>query len=175
MAEPNSTLPNFSQQDKARFYSFLTKQDAASKCQLWTGSLDKDGYGWFTAQGRLLRAHRVAYCLSSGTNPGYLHVCHTCDNPQCCNPEHLFLGTNQENTADRVRKNRSAKGPRPDKSGSARGERQHLAKLTADNVKTIRKMRCSGLTQQQIADQFPFITRRAIAHVLNGKTWTHVK
>lgn len=83
------------------------------ECWEWLASRDKDGYGKFqvpTPEGqRHIRAHRYGYEMLVGPIEGRLQVCHTCDNPPCCNPAHWFLGTNLENNADKVAKDRQAK------------------------------------------------------------------
>lgn len=94
-----------------RFWSKVDKSGGPAACWPWTASVDPKGYGQFAyADGtrRSGRAHRVAWILANGPISAGMSVCHSCDNPPCCNPAHLWLGTNADNVADRVRKGRSS-------------------------------------------------------------------
>lgn len=157
-----------------RFWKFVDKtgsvpaNSALGACWLWTGTLSAYGYGRIDDQA----AHRLAYSLSHG-DPGELHVCHHCDNPPCVNPEHLFLGTNNDNRQDSVRKNRHAKGDRARAKNPERGEQRYNAKLTAESVRVLR-MRCAaGESQRSIAISLG-ITQSLVSHVITGKSWKHV-
>lgn len=68
-------------------------------CWGWNGATDKDGYGKFDSKGSTISGHRASFMVHYG-NPEWAHVLHRCDNPICCNPEHLFLGTHQDNMDD---------------------------------------------------------------------------
>lgn len=93
-----------------RFWERVQKTD---DCWLWTGSTDKDGYGWFWVDGKTATAHRFSYALhNDGAIPDGLYVCHSCDNPPCVNPDHLWLGTNQDNMDDCARKGRRRGRPK---------------------------------------------------------------
>lgn len=77
------------------------------ECWEWRGSRNAKGYGQVTNQGADRIAHRVAYEIAKGAIPSGMMVCHTCDNPPCCNPAHLFVGSNADNIRDKVAKGRS--------------------------------------------------------------------
>lgn len=127
-------------------------------CLVWTGFTLSNGYGQIYADGRAKGTHRVAYEIYVGSIPDGMHVCHHCDNPPCCNPEHLFVGTNLENRRDSVRKGRTP-----------RGERSGTAKLTEDAVRSIRAD--AGRTpQRKLAKRFG-VSQRAILSVLKQETW----
>lgn len=89
-----------------RFENKFTKHE--NGCWLWNAARRTTGYGVFSFNGKAVTASRVSYILYHGVDPGELFVCHTCDNPGCVNPEHLFLGTNLDNVKDRISKGRPA-------------------------------------------------------------------
>jgi hypothetical protein len=140
---------------------FWAKVATGDGCWLWTGARDHKGYG-VLRRGRKYshaRAHRVSYELHHGPIPDGLFVCHTCDNPPCVNPDHLFLGTNAENTADRHRKGRDA-----------RGTRNGLAKLTEAEVRAIL---ADPRTQTAIARDYG-VNPVTIHYIKVGRNWAHL-
>lgn len=126
------------------------------------------GYAKARYQGRQATMHRIVYCKSTGTNLADIVgevVRHTCDNPRCINPEHLIIGTHQDNINDKVRRNRQAKG-----------EVHGMAVLTAENVRFIRKHykpRCELYSGRKLAQKYN-VTPAAISLVIKGKKWAHV-
>ena len=101
--------------DEDRFWRYV-KRNGPDACWPWIGPIAKyrRGYGQFKRDGRRGKsenAHRIAWELTHGAPPDHLFVCHRCDNPPCCNPAHLFLGTPKENSQDMIAKGRHAHGP----------------------------------------------------------------
>jgi hypothetical protein len=128
---------------------------------MWTGSLvvpERGGYG--VMKGR--KAHRISYELHVGPIPTDKYVCHTCDNPPCVNPSHLWLGDVQSNTADMVSKGRNQMG-----------EDRHNAKLTNDKVREIRELRGEGVSQADLARRFQ-VNPATISGIVRRKDWKHV-
>ncbi len=96
---------DFSEADQKRFWR-KAKRGNPDECWNWTASKCIKGYGFFGLGNVVIRAHRVAFIISTGTSPNPLHVLHRCDNPSCVNPSHLFTGTNTDNVRDSVKKGR---------------------------------------------------------------------
>jgi hypothetical protein len=86
--------------------AFYTKVDPRSGCHLWCASTNRFGHGQLNIGGKVFGAHRLAWIAKHGPIRKGLFVCHRCDEPRCCNPDHLFLGTHTENMADMKAKNR---------------------------------------------------------------------
>lgn len=144
---------------------FWSKVDVCEhhECWEWQAYRHKRGYGQFSIHGRLWQAHRVAWVLTYGPIPEGLFVCHHCDNRGCCNPYHLFLGTNADNMADAGRKGLL--------SNSNRGERNPSSKLTEDDVLDIRELYATGKwTQEELADEFG-VYNTQISQVVTRKRW----
>ena len=98
------------------FWAKVDKSAGTDGCWLYMGFRKWDGYGWLarrlpgSEKTRYMTAHRYAWFLENGMPESGLHILHICDNPPCCNPKHLRLGTHQENMADRVAKGRHLMG-----------------------------------------------------------------
>ena len=113
--------------------------------------------------GIIARAHRIAYYLANGKDPGDLMVCHTCDHPPCCNPAHLWLGDNSANQNDAIAKGR--KRPR-----DMTGEKNGNAKLSLDDLEKVRAMILGGASNVAIGRVFG-VTHQMISRIRRGRAW----
>ena len=156
--------------DWARFWSKVDVAENDIACWEWRGRRDEDGYGGFKAEGRNLRAHRLAVEFFNGPiGDSSSVVCHKCDNPPCCNPRHLFVGSIADNWRDS-----KVKGRREYAEHKRRGGNSNWARLTEDQVIEIRRLHASGnITQEELAARFG-VTRPNIHHVVTRKTWSHL-
>jgi len=150
-----------------RFWEKVKKTEG---CWEWIAGVDKDGYGqiWVNGQMRRARAPRVAWFLETGKWPT-LCVCHKCDNPKCVRFSHFFAGTFVENTWDRARKGRSARNINP-----CPGEKNGNARLTEEQVLSIRREYVRGHTRQvDFAEQFG-VSQVLISLILRGIAWKYL-
>ena len=133
-------------------------------CWEWGRGRDKRGYGHMSRpeRGASRLVHRVSWEVHRGPIPGGMCVLHQCDNPPCCNPDHLFLGTRGDNNKDMRRKGRGA-----------RGERHANAKLTDAAVMSILRRRTQGSTQAELAEEHG-VSRATIGYIVTGKSWRHI-
>jgi hypothetical protein len=192
----HSRIPSLSEKDIRRFFAKVNKTES---CWLWTaGNLGPFGYGGFSVKGHAKLAHRVSWVIHRGSISEGMCVLHNCpggDNPRCVNPDHLWLGTNRENSDDMVAKGRSTTGERngaytrperrvrgdrhgrrlhPEKFENVRGEKFWSAKLTEQTVRDARKKYSTGeWTCEQLSKLFGVnltTIHRAVMHL----SWKHV-
>lgn len=136
-----------------------TIRDEKTGCLNSTKSTDRWGYPHIWWNGRLWIASRVAWTLTFGEIPSGMLVCHTCDNPQCIEPSHLFLGTNKTNVDDMIRKGRGYTFiPR-------KGLKHHNARFSDE---TIEKIRSAKGTQKEIALRFG-CSRQYVGDIKNNR------
>lgn len=132
---------------------FWSHVDKSSGCWTWTGAKTRNGYGRFNTIPHIDYAHRVSWTIAYGEIPTAMFVCHSCDNPSCVNPEHLFIGTQSDNMRDMAIKCRS-----------------HFTKLTHPEVSQIRKLRGGGLTTVEIARRFN-VCSSLITQIAKRRIW----
>lgn len=177
MAKPNLTTPELTEKQLRRFWGYIAKKDI-NECWLWTGSTVGRGYGRMSfGRHRTLRSHRVAYLLHYGLWPGELLVCHKCDNPPCCNPHHLFLGTSDDNIKDAVKKGRMISGDQwqaKHPNHVKRGSQNHTSKLTEAQVLEIRERVAKKEMPQYQLQKIYRICQRTMYLIVHRKSWTHI-
>jgi hypothetical protein len=157
--------------DEERFWSFVDKDGkqvdyVIGRCWKWLGSINKhNGYGRFWIDNDTVMAHRYSYELHVGKIPNNLLVLHKCDNPDCTNPEHLFLGTNLDNVRDKISKGRNA---------NQSGENNPRAKLKENEVIEIRQLYSTGYyLQKELAIMFN-TPLSSINQIITGKRWKYL-
>ncbi len=128
-----------------------------SGCLDWAGPLSTKGYGMgMKSDGKYVRAHRLSYQLHVGPIPAGAHVLHRCDNRRCCEPSHLYLGTNEENILDKMERDRSGK------------------KLCKEKVACIKRRLACGETRLSLAADFG-VNPSNITRIATGERWAHVQ
>lgn len=161
----------------ARFWSKVDKR-GPEECWPWTGSARPRGYGRMMTEAGACNVTHIALAQDGRPRPTLAHgALHECDNPPCCNPAHLWWGTQAENSADRDSKGRHAcgrgetHGSRTKPESIKRGSDHGRAKLTESDIP---KIRADPRFQYVIAREYG-VTQRAICMVKTGKSWKHVQ
>jgi hypothetical protein len=140
------------------------------ECKVFVGPRTKKGYGKIGEGGRggrILSTHRVAWELEHGPIPDGLCVLHRCDNPPCCNVDHLFLGTKADNNADMVAKGRAYRGPRLGRI--YQGESHVNAKLTDEAARAIRNRRLAGEGVAALAREYG-VSCALVCNIARGRS-----
>ena len=149
---------------------FWSKVDKTGDCWIWTGTKTLAGYGRKIINHKAFYTHRLVWELVNGKIPDGMEICHRCDNPSCVRPNHLFLGTQADNTHDAINKKRLNNS----------GENNGRAKLTLAQVREIKEVYVHSPRGQAIQGKensqaslasLYNVTRYAIRAIVNGKTW----
>lgn len=164
----------FDSKDVLRFYGNC--HVSPSGCWLWDKQRSPSGYGAVKVKRKPWRAHRFSYAIHKGDIPKDKCVLHRCDVPACVNPDHLWLGTNWENSQDMVAKGRSTIGLRNGKHTHPekvlRGEASNLAKITRDQATEIRLLFWKqGKQMKELADLYG-LCRAQIGRILRREVWS---
>jgi hypothetical protein len=171
---PNQSTLTLTPKQIERFWSNV---DTSGDCWEWRGTIMHEGYGVAHFNYRHYRAHRVSWELTNGPIPDELCVLHRCDNRSCVNPAHLFVGTRDDNMRDMVAKARQRHGDNhPFKINpqlAQRGEAHGISKLTAQQVREIRRLRAEGVPYAQIGRRFEISGGHTYA-IVNRRLWAHV-
>lgn len=132
-------------EDQNRRFWMKVSRSSPTECWLWIGAKKPTGYGNIRRDKKYTTAHRVSWEIHFGEVPNGMQVLHSCDNPSCCNPHHLMLGTSMSNHIDMVKKGRSNSNHK----NRRYGEENSKHKLSADQVKEIRRKYIPGLIRQK--------------------------
>ncbi len=149
---------------RSKFVAGLNKTPVGKLgCWLWQKRKDEDGYGSVRVASSNLKAHRISYELHVGPVPKGSCVLHRCDVRACVNPEHLWLGTDEDNAKDRDEKKRQAIG-----------SRNGRAKLTESDVLKIRRLLLTGKVSPTDLSPIFGVSKAVVEDISRGKTWKHV-
>ena len=149
-------------QSERDYIKVRSKVDPNTDCWEWQGAKTKSGYGLIGRNYKGYGAHRVSYIAFKGEIPLGMNVCHTCDNPSCVNPKHLFPGTQKDNLQDAAQKGRMK-----------RGSKCHMALLNEDQVRAIKNALAIGSSQSQLARDHK-VSPNVIYRINAGLTWKHI-
>lgn len=154
--------------DQSVIDRFLSKVDTntASGCWEWTKGKWSVGYGVMRVHGISVYDHRLSYMIFKGEIPDGMFVCHSCDNPGCVNPEHLWLGTPSENSRDRERKGRR---------NTPKGDACSRSILSEKDVVSIRERVATGKKgiQARLASEYG-VGRSTISMIVCRRSWNHI-
>ena len=148
---------------KADFWRNVHK---TKTCWIWIGGIRVRNYGAMRFNGIQWLAHRLAWTLINGKIPKGLFVLHTCDNPPCVRPSHLFLGTQKDNVLDMETKGRG-------RHLGVQGIRHGMAKMTEDQVREIRSKCETGIPQNTVAKEFN-ISKMAVSRIVRRESWRYL-
>ena len=162
-----------------RIRRFWEKVDKTADCWLWKAGTDRKGYGkfhcpgWHDKSNTMVAAHRFSWVLANGEIPYHdshhgICVLHKCDNPKCVRPDHLFLGTNEDNVKDMDNKKRRV-------TVSYRGSKHSNSKLNEKDVFEIYRLHKVELVTQKRISEIYKVSISTINHIFKGRLWSHLK
>ena len=160
---------NISKLDRKRFYDNVSLGFGEDACWTWVGGISFLACrGVFWVDGRNRSASVVSYEIYYGRNTNGMLVCHTCDNPNCVNPNHLFLGTARDNTMDMISKKRH-------KCNLPKGQNHKDCKLSQEQVLEIRKKYATGnYFQKQLSDEYN-VNQYNVSKIIRNITWKNIE
>jgi len=153
---------NIDIKDKSKHFWKSVDIKGDNECWNWKQCCDTGGYGHFNSKRKMFLSHRFAYEDKIGSIPAGKLVCHKCDNPKCCNPSHLFIGSNRDNRQDASKK------------GRITGGGYKLTPAILSMVLDIRQLALSGISQQKIADKYK-LSQAAVSMIINRRSYRDIK
>lgn len=160
-----SKMHNNNTKECSRKCKILFRHEKRNDCWIWNKKKNNKGYGTFqereNGKKKDLLCHRESYRIFIGEIPQEMFVLHKCDNPACCNPDHLFLGNQSENMQDMIRKGRQ-NYPKRSLAG--------MAKLKEKDVFEIKRLKNEGISQVEISKKYK-VSQGHISNILNKKYW----
>lgn len=168
-------IPEFREKDLHRFWEKVAITANPNSCWEWQSAKGKYGYGRFSIKSTAFLAARLAFFIHTKIDPSELHVLHRCDNPPCCNPNHLFLGTAKDNMDDmRIKGRKVPRTYTEEDLNKIRGSANRYAKLTEEQVVEIVSVYLKGsVTHLDLAKKYN-VSQGTIKDVIVGKTWKHL-
>jgi hypothetical protein len=151
--------------EQERFWDNVEVKSGLERCWLWKGRASTNGYGRFSFRRSTYKAHRVAFFLSNGRIEDNLLVLHRCDARLCCNPSHLYQGSAKDNSADAVERGRHTR---------MYGSRNGKAKLTENEVRSIRRQYRQGATTQKSLARYHGVGESTIYYICSGERWINL-
>ena len=165
--------PNIIKRDKMlnerqydNFFAKVVRGESTDACWVWTGSKSSKGYGNFNVNRSTQSSHRISYRLHVGEIGEGLIICHTCDNPACVNPDHLFTGTHLDNVTDKMDKGR-------DRYGNQKGIANASSRLSEEDVRYIVTL-LPSMTNVAISKLIGKVTHASVSLIRRGKSWSHI-